>query len=146
MMCSSIVFFFFKQKTAYEMRISDWSSDVCSSDLALDAVTRELDETLPHALGRITAHGQTTQTALSQLRPLLDASELVAQSTVSHVNAVQATLKANEEQMAGQAASQQELADRINGALADAENALAMLREGADEVAEQGGAGRARKS
>src|SRR3546814_4961629 len=30
------VFFFFKQKTAYELRISDWSSDVCSSDL-LDA-------------------------------------------------------------------------------------------------------------
>src|SRR3546814_15596212 len=30
----SIMFFFFKQKTAYEMRISDWSSDVCSSDLA----------------------------------------------------------------------------------------------------------------
>src|SRR3546814_12167345 len=29
-----VVFFFFKQKTAYEMRISDWSSDVCSSDLA----------------------------------------------------------------------------------------------------------------
>src|SRR3546814_3296102 len=28
-------FFFFKQKTAYEMRISDWSSDVCSSDLPL---------------------------------------------------------------------------------------------------------------
>src|SRR3546814_1158096 len=28
-----ISFFFFKQKTAYEMRISDWSSDVCSSDL-----------------------------------------------------------------------------------------------------------------
>src|SRR3546814_9494504 len=32
MMCV-ISFFFFKQKTAYEMRISDWSSDVCSSDL-----------------------------------------------------------------------------------------------------------------
>src|SRR3546814_4080071 len=29
----SYCFFFFKQKTAYEMRISDWSSDVCSSDL-----------------------------------------------------------------------------------------------------------------
>src|SRR3546814_2049869 len=29
-------FFFFKQKTAYEMRISDWSSDVCSSDLGID--------------------------------------------------------------------------------------------------------------
>src|SRR3546814_3258751 len=32
-------FFFFKQKTAYEMRISDWSSDVCSSDLGLDGGT-----------------------------------------------------------------------------------------------------------
>src|SRR3546814_3143749 len=30
----SSLFFFFKQKTAYEMRISDWSSDVCSSDLS----------------------------------------------------------------------------------------------------------------
>src|SRR3546814_8967551 len=32
-MCVLLFFFFFKQKTAYEMRISDWSSDVCSSDL-----------------------------------------------------------------------------------------------------------------
>src|SRR3546814_1247981 len=32
LMCVCVVFFF-KQKTAYEMRISDWSSDVCSSDL-----------------------------------------------------------------------------------------------------------------
>src|SRR3546814_4422820 len=43
--CSSFyirfILFFFKQKTAYEMRISDWSSDVGSSDL-LDAKTREL--------------------------------------------------------------------------------------------------------
>src|SRR3546814_1041282 len=31
--CVILVFFFFKQKTAYDMRISDWSSDVCSSDL-----------------------------------------------------------------------------------------------------------------
>src|SRR3546814_5474325 len=34
-----MVFFFFKQKTAYEMRISDWSSDVCSSDLRI--ISRE---------------------------------------------------------------------------------------------------------
>src|SRR3546814_3502175 len=38
------IVFFFKQKTAYEMRISDWSSDVCSSDLLdfcrLDAICR----------------------------------------------------------------------------------------------------------
>src|SRR3546814_14528858 len=39
--------FFFKQKTAYEMRISDWSSDVCSSDLlALALITRDA----PHLL------------------------------------------------------------------------------------------------
>src|SRR3546814_2236631 len=43
----SVFFFFFKQKTAYEMRISDWSSDVCSSDLRgglepfLDLVRRD---------------------------------------------------------------------------------------------------------
>src|SRR3546814_9934496 len=37
-----VFFFFFKQKTAYEMRISDWSSDVCSSDLALDQAARRL--------------------------------------------------------------------------------------------------------
>src|SRR3546814_10385277 len=35
-MSLSFFFFFFKQKTAYEMRISDWSSDVCSSDLVGD--------------------------------------------------------------------------------------------------------------
>src|SRR3546814_5426134 len=36
--------FFFKQKTAYEMRISDWSSDVCSSDLPLLVVTELAEE------------------------------------------------------------------------------------------------------
>src|SRR3546814_2877178 len=39
-MLSNGVFFFVKQKTAYEMRISDWSSDVCSSDLAGDLVAQ----------------------------------------------------------------------------------------------------------
>src|SRR3546814_10280782 len=39
------LFFFFKQKTAYEMRISDWSSDVCSSDL------------LSHDIGPLSATG-----------------------------------------------------------------------------------------
>src|SRR3546814_3753921 len=36
-----LVVFFFKQKTAYEMRISDWSSDVCSSDLPRFSATPE---------------------------------------------------------------------------------------------------------
>src|SRR3546814_20464934 len=49
-------FFFFKQKTAYEMRISDWSSDVCSSDLAThlrsegDRFLESVDEAL--SIGR----------------------------------------------------------------------------------------------
>src|SRR3546814_8920481 len=35
-------FFFFKQKTAYELRISDWSSDVCSSDLLVTAIPEQV--------------------------------------------------------------------------------------------------------
>src|SRR3546814_4300799 len=46
-----LLVFFFKQKTAYEMRISDWSSDVCSSDL--DLVERQLE-------GRLDAAQQET--------------------------------------------------------------------------------------
>src|SRR3546814_2103398 len=38
------MFFFFKQKTAYEMRISDWSSDVCSSDLRGEHTERQGDD------------------------------------------------------------------------------------------------------
>src|SRR3546814_10305335 len=38
-----MLFFFFKQKTAYEMRISDWSSDVCSSDLPPHRRDQRLD-------------------------------------------------------------------------------------------------------
>src|SRR3546814_8412451 len=38
-----VAFFFFKQKTAYEVRISDWSSDVCSSDLMPDIIAFKLE-------------------------------------------------------------------------------------------------------
>src|SRR3546814_14949833 len=38
-----VIFFFFKQKTAYEMRISDWSSDVCSSDLIATRARGEIN-------------------------------------------------------------------------------------------------------
>src|SRR3546814_5518 len=48
-------FFFFKQKTAYEMRISDWSSDVCSSDL--DIVDRDLDAKVERTRSRPLASG-----------------------------------------------------------------------------------------
>src|SRR3546814_3725843 len=53
-----VVVFFFKQKTAYEMRISDWSADVCSSDLSTWA---------RNDLGRLSA--------LSLVRPLVTATD-----------------------------------------------------------------------
>src|SRR3546814_4965311 len=46
--CMSVIIFFFKQKTAYEMRISDWSSDVCSSDL--EQARFALEKGVPDAL------------------------------------------------------------------------------------------------
>src|SRR3546814_9060196 len=49
--CLVIYFFFFKQKTAYEMRISDWSSDVCSSDL--EAVSPARAEVRKHEIGQL---------------------------------------------------------------------------------------------
>src|SRR3546814_2387869 len=49
-----ICFFFFKQKTAYEMRISDWSSDVCSSDLRLSLVVAPTIRVLVLVLAPIT--------------------------------------------------------------------------------------------
>src|SRR3546814_4924888 len=53
-----ILFFFFKQKTAYEMRISDWSSDVCSSDLTeipADLAEREAADRF-HMLEQLADH------------------------------------------------------------------------------------------
>src|SRR3546814_6184338 len=46
--CLCLDMFFFKQKTAYEMRISDWSSDVCSSDLT-ELITARREDGLWHA-------------------------------------------------------------------------------------------------
>src|SRR3546814_4794606 len=51
----SFLFFFFKQKTAYEMRISDWSSDVCSSDLDSELHGRILHRATPRR-GRRPCH------------------------------------------------------------------------------------------
>src|SRR3546814_5203679 len=48
-------FFFFKQKTAYELRISDWSSDVCSSDLGTDDKVF-LNRRIKHQCRRQTQH------------------------------------------------------------------------------------------
>src|SRR3546814_3953395 len=87
---SMFCIFFFKQKTAYEMRISDWSSDVCSSDLALLLTSafaaREAGPeiarlaTLPvYAVGDATARAAeaagltVAMTGTADAQPLLDA-------------------------------------------------------------------------
>src|SRR3546814_1289945 len=49
------IFFFFKQKTAYEMRISDWSSDVCSSDLIATRLAASIETALELADGIVFA-------------------------------------------------------------------------------------------
>src|SRR3546814_9247865 len=52
-----VVYFFIKQKTAYEMRMSDWSSDVCSTDLIAEEGTEsngaQINAILPNAFGRL---------------------------------------------------------------------------------------------
>src|SRR3546814_6769591 len=56
-----LFFFFFKQKTAYEMRISDWSSDVCSSDLVHEVRLLGVDGEAgahDHVLERVTRQPQ----------------------------------------------------------------------------------------
>src|SRR3546814_3749847 len=52
-------FVFFKQKTAYEMRISDWSSDVCSSDLESNDEPKQPAQTAPVDGGILTPEDQT---------------------------------------------------------------------------------------
>src|SRR3546814_1667004 len=61
--CSYCLFVFlcFKQKTAYEMRISDWSSDVCSSDLL--ALADAMDDTLAELLPLARLHAANDETA-----------------------------------------------------------------------------------
>src|SRR3546814_12817067 len=72
-MFSEIFFLFFKQKTADEMRISDWSSDVCSSDLF--AITPEVKDHLWTALGSL-ADAPVEQRTLTGLAVLVQASGL----------------------------------------------------------------------
>src|SRR3546814_2239069 len=75
------VFFFFKQKTAYEMRISDWSSDVCSSDL-IEQLPRNpcADHRTHERLWRIVPRADTD--LLRRARQTLD--EVLTECIVRH--------------------------------------------------------------
>src|SRR3546814_209215 len=73
------VLFFFKQKTAYEMRISDWSSDVCSSDLfagadwSYDALRRTYDAIEEIAVGELGLDVYPNQIEVITAEQMLDA-------------------------------------------------------------------------
>src|SRR3546814_4369712 len=78
-------FFFFKQKTAYEMRISDWSSDVCSSDL--DAIGRKILQELSRD-GRISNLELADRVGLSQSACLRRVQELERSGVIKGYRAV----------------------------------------------------------
>src|SRR3546814_5483782 len=62
-------FFFFKQKTAYEMRISDWSSDVCSSDLAKEEREKAKAAKHPEKFAAYEAPAEGTEVPETDRRP-----------------------------------------------------------------------------
>src|SRR3546814_1879037 len=70
------LFFFFKQKTAYEMRISDWSSDVCSSDLDafLKRVMQVIDENMANEQFSVEQLGREVGMSRSQIHKIGRAS------------------------------------------------------------------------
>src|SRR3546814_1378403 len=84
--------FFFKQKTAYEMRISDWSSDVCSSDLLLAEIRRQ------QQLSQGIVDGQTAiSTGRTLTRPSENALAWVQVSDIGRAQAQQAAWQRSDE-------------------------------------------------
>src|SRR3546814_7708085 len=77
-----MLFFFFKQKTAYEMRISDWSSDVCSSDLRSITVATSMNDN--EAFKRWTI-GAARITRVLELPPLTADPAIFIQTTKDEI-------------------------------------------------------------
>src|SRR3546814_2290565 len=77
----NMYFFLFKQKTAYDMRISDWSSDVCSSDLPCGPLPFRLASSIPASRARRLANG------LAKIRVCLALAEAVGMDVDSWVDA-----------------------------------------------------------
>src|SRR3546814_16585851 len=78
-----MLFFFFKQKTAYEMRISDWSSDVCSSDLHYDIALRT-KKNAPDLLFPVLTSALTNPTIRTELVKTLGGRPKWSNDFISH--------------------------------------------------------------
>src|SRR3546814_1982752 len=91
------MFFFFKQKTAYEMRISDWSSDVCSSDLRSRSSFCCTSEKRDHCR----CHSEGCDTRITCTAVTLYSGQLVAQSELSVVTTLAPDSGRSEERRVG---------------------------------------------
>src|SRR3546814_1616056 len=124
--------FVFKQKTAYEMRISDWSSDVCSSDLAVDSA------------GSLSQHTQAIESMLDFIRGVAGQTNLLAlNAAIEAARAGEAgrgfavvaqevkTLAAQTAQATGQIAEQ---IRSIQAAAREAIAAMSTIRDGISTV------------
>src|SRR3546814_7750896 len=79
-------FFFFKQKTAYEMRISDWSSDVCSSDLSgLAEKVISADQAQYEIVARATEHVVDADTTIQRVSVRTAVEPILTRSAVESV-------------------------------------------------------------
>src|SRR3546814_659992 len=88
MLCG-FFFFFFKQKTAYEMRISDWISDVCSSDLHVAYAQVAVDG---RAIIVVGADTRLKHCEIGRLRRLLDEVDRAADRTGAVIDRVRAVI------------------------------------------------------
>src|SRR3546814_2949982 len=86
------VIFFVQQKSAYEMRISDWSSDVCSSDLGVDAAEIEAaTQRIAKAASAVRAIGvwrsdEAVKDRLKALQPLMESARIRTNLLADHAN------------------------------------------------------------
>src|SRR3546814_19207042 len=129
------MFFFFKQKTAYEMRISDWSSDVCSSDL-LSGIATMTQSYVARILGTGAIQLDTGKT-IPGLRALEKCATRMGGATNHRLGLRDAaTIRANPVAVAGP------LGETVRGGIGSARWREGGVREG--EMG--GGAGKAKKT
>src|SRR3546814_2683077 len=100
-----VCFFFFKQKTAYDMRISDWSSDVCSSDL-IDPDTGAISD---HASWSASGHIPTTGRTITTYNKDASGSKFVSFTDPSTLSSTQQTA------LGSDATSRQNIIDYLRG-------------------------------
>src|SRR3546814_13641573 len=93
------IVFFFKQKTAYEMRISDWSSDVCSSDLAGYPDGRSAQTGKPLILYFDSAGGMGSSAMLDWMRRQLGALNVQLEVRATDYNRFQDKMRNGSAQM-----------------------------------------------